>query len=272
MFSLWLRYRAGWSNSVALHFLSKSSQLMFWGWKMIAVKFDHFKGAVFSYSLVNMGIKAVPSEEVTITACFQCVFPWRKRICKPAAGQHGCDGMKLKKVDARSHDTAEIITDLLYEHKFVLGGREKFTNHVRWCNFPSAFGINCVEHTDTGLIASENERTEEKTTPWMCVPNDPGHRSPKSTTLWLDRQRADPILHRTPGYHWWSYNPQALSPSHLTYHLQHIPQGQSVDVIIIVYSRVHNPVTYPLGSAGCFVLVCTAVVGFNKPICNTFCQ
>lgn len=30
--------------------------------------------------------------------------------------------MKLKKFDGRSRDTAEIITDLLYEHKFVLGG------------------------------------------------------------------------------------------------------------------------------------------------------
>lgn len=159
-----------------------------------------------------MGIKAVPSEKVTITACFQCVFPWRKRICKPAAGQYGCDGMKLKKVDGRSRDTAEIIKDIVYEHKFVLGGREKFTNHVQWCNFPSAFGINCVQHTVTGLIASENERIEGKTTPWMCVPIDPGHSSPKSTMLWLDRQRADPLLHRTPGYHWWSYNPQALSP------------------------------------------------------------
>lgn len=29
----------------------------------------------FSYSLVNMGIKAVPSEEVTITACFSVCFP-----------------------------------------------------------------------------------------------------------------------------------------------------------------------------------------------------
>lgn len=48
---------------------------MFWGWRMIGVKFDHFKSAVFSYSLVNVGIKAVPSEKVTITACFSVCFP-----------------------------------------------------------------------------------------------------------------------------------------------------------------------------------------------------
>lgn len=32
--------------------------------------------------------------------------------------------MKLKKVDGRRRDTAEIITDLLYEHESVLGERD----------------------------------------------------------------------------------------------------------------------------------------------------
>lgn len=33
------------------------------------------KAQFFSFSLVNVGIKAVPSEKVTITACFSVCFP-----------------------------------------------------------------------------------------------------------------------------------------------------------------------------------------------------
>lgn len=98
-----------------------------------------------------------------------------------------------------------------------------------------------------------------------------GTRSPKSTMLWLDRQRADPLL-PPQGTNGGLLTREPSPPSHLTHHLQHIPQGQSVYVIIIVYSRVHNPVTHQFGSVECSVLVCTVVVSFNKPICNTFGQ
>lgn len=78
-----------------------------------------------------MGIKAVPSEEVTITACFSVFSPGGREYVNLQLSSTDAMELKLKKADRRGCDTAEIIHNRSYELKFVLRGkREIYKSHT----------------------------------------------------------------------------------------------------------------------------------------------